>query len=469
MSFPIPQEALDLITLRGGIGRISDEELRVIGVVRLYDPEHRCHQLIINREYGRLVALAKRIMRECEGYLFAPALARMRGLCGRIHYISRREMLSAAAAAETFMAAGVPPIFDADFLTRTTFVYFVRHTSSEAVREVRYENIFPTVDLILTYGAGSRERLQRMSAARLAEQGERRTKIPIFPANVDDVIRFRTRVFLADNRMDPHFIREMLHYVGTKFRFSDDARRRQVLQDLELALLFLEESLRDFQAPPNVFDTWDGNVNVVKERRWYLRFHPDERSRIVQAYYDSLSGPQRRANSLTLGMLQTLFREQAVPSDHELSARASELEREYLERAFELAASRLDLRGLPSRLYLTEPWATQYVPRLAEVFHRICERSAPAALFRNVAEASRQLPIPGGFAAQPPFKSILNEYRRRALESMLDGDFLAFVKNGDGKVPHWGHAKYADNRTDMGELLLTYVSDRYRSLSDTTA
>jgi hypothetical protein len=461
MDIQIPKETLHWILRNGGIAVVSEEELRARHLVRIYDPERESHRLLTSKEYGELVAASIRVMRTYRGYIFAHDWNRMQGLIERRQVIAREDFVEIVGRAKAHVNAGVPPIFVPEMYTKALFVYHVK-SKDRTVGEVRYESLFPGVDLIIQYGSGSYERKCAQAGAVITSRGEKRTKLSIQPADPKDVFRFRSRVFTQAGEIDPFFRLEILDYISRHFDFRTEERKGEILAEDEIVLTFLEEQLRDCPHDEHAYERWNRDASVVRERCWYLRYDPTERVRIACAYLLSLKEPPKNGESETFLRLCALFPDLCAERAAELKIRVRTLERERVQHALDIALREKDLRNLPPAVFTQEPWKTEALPEIRRVFSEICREYPLTHLFRNSDALHQSLPIPLRLALLPSFKALLDQIRLERLQTVSDEEFLNLFRTRQST--NYGHTKNDEWGNPEGRHLLDYIVRRRRSL-----
>jgi len=461
---------LDALRPIGSINDLTDEELKRMRAVRIHDPITRTSIVIPSKDYGGLYAHCVATLQNCEGYIFAHDLNRIRGLMARRNVISHDELTDIRRRANGLRNVGIPPIFTEEWCARTTFRYTVRDGIENGQTEVSFDCLFPVIDFLIQYGAGVYERRRAGMAVTLGRAKCKGNKIPLTPASSEDVLLFRRFAFMPNGRIDPLLMMEVLEYVSTHFQFHTQERCEDVLEFDLLAFTFLESELQDLPLKHPTcehrgYEDWDGDPLVVHERRWYLRFAPDTRIRIVQTYLDGLKGTLRGKDAKTFRFLQQAFPQQTLGMHQKMDMRQKELERAQLEEWIKNAFAQSDFRNPPSALLMLPEWNAEFLPRIKEGFRNTCQSldaSDPGALFENVEYLAATLKVPKNLAYLPEFKRILDEERLEAARHLSDERFQLIFTDAR-KIIGIGHSKFREE-SQAARALRAYLLERYRSL-----
>lgn len=458
---------MEVIRSNGGLDKVSDSVLRQLNLVRLYDPTRKVSAVYSSAEYGRLVAKSLGLMRSYRGYIFAHDLNRIYGMIARHHTITETEIDSAYARAKAFIRAGIPPIFDERYYNKATFAYYVRLRKTNGTMEVCYQSLFPSIDFILQYGTGSYERNCAYMAVTHKGDGER-SKIPLKSARIEDVRRFRSIAFTEDKKIEPLLIRDITDYVNRRFDIPNEEREQEIAE-LNLATFqFLEEQLRDLPHQPRSYELWNQDVEVVHERRWYLRYHPSERELIAQAYLQSLAGSPTQRDLRTFNYLSALFPEQCAVMRRHLGVKDRLNEYLSINAVVNEAAKTGNLSLVPQHVLVEEPWRSSFLPRYKDLFRSACRKLGdenPGDLLRNVEDLYAKLNIPPRIALLPELKAVLDEERLRAVQAMPDNDFIGMYCGANSNRRNAIGLTRGDRPNEAGKRLQGYIVGRAQELS----
>lgn len=462
----VPAAILEQVRALGGIGQVTKPVLDELGIVRLVNPIHRTQHLVMAQAYGRLVGRTLAILNRYRGYIHAPSLNRM------LSFISCRDVLTHAALdqierdARRFVQNGIPPIFDPEHLSPSRFVYFSTQLGTGLTSEYNYPTLFPMVDFVIQYGAGTYETNCAHMGVKLDSIREQRTKLELKPIGPREVFLFRSRAFMPDGRIDPMLIDELLEYVETHFRISANERRQEILERYTRLFPFLETTLRVLPHEPHRYLNWDGDPSVVVERRWYLDYAPELRPRMAQAYLEYLCScplPLRESERQAFKRLFRHFPEVCSEVAEQLGCRNLVPKTRWYERQIAEALRNGTAHTLPRRVLREEPWRPLVQASMERTYRNACQALAdPSLLLNGTVEIDIALGFSAGTSLIDYLKPILDEERLRVARLLPDERFLATVRNSS-HCAALGHTKMRRPHAS-GVALQSYLQDRLAQL-----
>lgn len=464
----VPASVLDRIGRSGGLARISDAQLAEWGVVRLHDPVAKVQRVMAAEEFEALRRRCYGVLRRYEGYLFAHHLFALKRVVAKYAAIAPEELDAAADHASALQAAGVPPIFREGLYGRAFFSYWFPDAGGRGVTEVRHASLFPNVDFILQFGAATYAR-HSAHAAIVATREVRPSKIPMEPATAEDVRLFRERAFTPDGKIDPLLEADILGYITDHHDVPDPQRRTEVLEESRNVLRAFELDLWDPAVPRRPFDAWDGDPSVVREWTWYLRFSPDDRIRIVEAFFERLPGPPTGDDKIQFQRLAWIFPglcRLAMPTLHE---RATAREEADLRIRIEACFAEGRLRNLPEVIFEANgPWRDAYFHRAVEAITEACRTfmaKDPLGLLMGPAEFPKEAPLPYRMFSKASLKPLLDEMRLASAKLLTDEQFFAQFGDGKGRgrIGLIGHAKFRQTSPE-NDRLVAYLYERRTAL-----
>lgn len=440
-SFKLTSEVLELSRIYHGIANIPETVLQAHQARRLYSTHREAHFLIMEAEYQAVCGICRGILKDCKGYIFAFDLVRIRGMLNGLEIMTRAELAQIRDRTREFKEAQIPPIFDSAFYAPTTGI---NSPTGQLL-------LFPTVDFIIEFGVGSYE------TNILARKGKKVHPLLIIePATVADVRAFRRIAFTREGKIDPTFIREALLYILEHF-VEEDADRPWIVEWDELVFMFLEDMLQYVAMDqPKTYTPWRGNMEEIKQKRWYLSYDPAIREDILRQYFATAAGQK---NTKLNRRLQLLF------SDKEIVL-AADLQKNVLERLVEDGLTRKDLR-LPRQVFIDKHAWEIYGERIEACLCEMVRALPPETLFSNIFLWHEQISIYAGLLSIPRFKNMIDGIRLEIAQGMSDQDFLQqFTGSATRRRASLG--KHAGPKAENTVKLREYLMERAHRLLDTT-
>ena len=466
-----PQIYAPLITQFGSIKNIPEASLKENGLRRLFDEKSGAQSLVSESEFNRLRSDCYRILNTFRGYIFAHNLDRIHRYLRGKENIDEKLLGMIARRAEAFQEAGIPPIFDPDFLVPNQF----EHASlgSDGQETLLKENLFPTVDFIIQYATGAYQRKKAAITIKSKEKIGKRpsTKIAIQPATLRDVQDFRKCAFTPEGKINSLLIKETLQYARDNFEYQSEGSRANLEQFNGLVFLNLEEMLRDVSTDPTSFADWSGDLTVVKEDRWYLNYTPEKALEIAQAFFNSLQRKPTGEERKSFLRMAALFPELALPRANELGIKEIADPSVLASKVIEAATQKQDYSKIPQEYLIEEPYCSQLAPILQSFMRgKLTEliQEDPTCVFVNVGELPSLIKIPRGLGAAPGFKEIFDEVRIEAVSLLTDEEFKRLFTGSEGGASRF--AGIGGTRTgrinEAGRRLKNVLAQRYSQVMD---
>lgn len=468
----IPREKWEIVARAGGISYCPAAKLAELGLVRLYHDETNVLRLVTTEFFQQLQGWCWHTIRMYRGYISAADLDRLEGVLAGKEIVEYDDLDGIKRRAQGFIEAGLPPLFDRGHYEPAPYTYFAPARGGRGWVQ-RTLRLFPTTDFLIQFATGIYERRHRGQAVAWERSGKKgRPQFVIMRTFVRDVQDFCQMAFTSDGRIDPLLMTETLAYQEEHFRFRSEERKEEVCENGRLIFLFLEELLSDLRPATPSYVAWDGNLEVMSERRWYLRFDPDIREKMVQTYLDRLPTRLSKKQQGTVSRLRVLFPHLCQGLEDTLTLRRTEEAHAELERRVDHAIASGDFRGMPDRLFTEEPWRSRVLPAAERAFDVACrglESGALETLFGDASYLHTHIKMPSRLALVPTFKAQLDRVRLEVAQRLPDEKFLELFggEGGKGRRASIGHAKFGDE-VRISAALRSYINARHQAIVHTT-
>jgi len=448
-----------LLKKYGVIRDIPVRELRVNGLKRIHNQERGLYSLITEAQYkerfGRCIALLKAF----DGYIFAGHLDKIRMFMSCQRVITDDEMSYIAARGKKFIAAGIPPIFQQELYGHSSLHYW-EFEGKENLPVPSVAVTFPTTDFIIQFATGAYDRKRVAIAMKTREVfGSHRVPILIQPATVQDVLDFRKVAFTDDGHISEILLREVNEYVATFFK-CDRENLEGIIEHDKVAFLYLQEALRAIPYEPQGYLEWDGDVEVVFDWKWYLRYAPQDRIKIAKAYFDSLAEKPTGKYRKVFARMKAMF-----PELHGFWAESYDAsERKALSDLVQNAISTGDYRAVPVRAFVEKPWSVELEASAGKMLQDLCERfgvEEPDKLFGPVVRFREYLQVPHFLPLLPGYKDIVDRVRIKAICGYSDDRFREIFTEDKFRTFMCG---YTEPRSETKQELQDLIRVRHDAL-----
>ncbi|MBW2968185.1 hypothetical protein KY362_06895 [Candidatus Woesearchaeota archaeon] len=254
----------------------------------------------------RYRGIALGILRDMHGYIRTHDRERLAKALKSGVFPTIQEMGYIRARAERRKDAGLPPLWNPEFEGYGTIELTVKVNEFDTKQEVFHK--FPTIDFVLTYGAGTYMR-SRMKRGQDLRDGVKRG---IEPAATADIEKFCTNALPPDGLLDKDI------EFWTRYEFGKDLESPEnldaIVENTVRALDFLRTELADYPREEREEVKYDGgDIGFVKEPLWYLRFSETDRLKVVSMYkallmqHDTRFVPNTTGNRMHYERMKFLF------------------------------------------------------------------------------------------------------------------------------------------------------------------
>ena len=278
-------------------------------------------------------------------------------------------------------------------------------------------------------------------------------------ASMNDIQSFCRVAFDSYGSLLMPLMREIEYHTSTSFRFGNTQHEERALRRTDRTFVILENLLRaQALKEDREYRLWDGNVDVVRQKRWYLDYESSEHLRIVKAYFASLSALPTGDDMAVFLRVDATFPGVAPSFDSLWSMGHAD--------AMGFAVRENNFLNLPGKLFSTEyPDKRVYNAALAH-FGKYCrEWAASGDMFAldHLADIAAAVKIPLSVIRLDPFMDLLNATRWTILKGLNDEQFLLrFSRDGKFKIGRFGSGAGEDG---VGQGLRDYVLERGRQIA----
>jgi hypothetical protein len=400
--------------------------------------------------------LVATLLVEARGFLQLADLKKIASASRPVTNITIGQLSEIAESVNVMKAAGVPALFE----------------------PALYQNArsFPVMEFVIHFGADTYlshvyEYVGGMLRAGRANKGDVYKEFRLPNVGVEDLRKFRSRVFDGNGIIEPAFRREIAYYVATHFDADEVGMSRD-----SIALDLLEKRLAGMNVPNrSVYDEVpaEGLAEIISRWGWYLDYTPECRSEIVKAWAASL--PQNEFLVQEKEISRRLS--QIFPEDAEFLRMTREnARREHLISRIEVGVALAevvgdrDFRKIPHDAFSDAVLWEKFGSRIVTAFREACRdfaRRDPEAVFGNSWNFGRVLRLPReGLSCRSEFKGELDMVRLETAVGLRDEVFLRLFGGTHGSAGHArrttiGHVRKGGVESESSRALRWYVIRRW--------
>lgn len=398
------------------------------------------------------------IFRSYKGYIFSMDHQMLVEMARGERAINDSLIAHAVGRARNLRNAGIPPIYDTALFGRSSGAEMI-----DGDKLIGTTNKFPVVDYIIQFGAGvleSRRVARMVQAKRVMGKEARKATIAMWSCNADDVLKFSTASFDETGSILLPLIREVMHHTSTRFRFRSDEHEELALRHTEKVFTYLERQLRPLALKAHrSYEQWDGDVSVVAEPRWYMRFNPVEHNRIASAYQESLT-------VVPTGSARGVYDRMAASFPHIVTSLWGRgMARINMEVAIEYAIETADFALLPSHLFSAQ--SPDQRVRNAAIAHlkKQCDAwiaQRDLVVIGSLSQLIRNAGLPVAVRSEAEFKDLIADVRLAIVKTLSDDEFVERFSTKNGGLLATPFAQRGDS--EPVKRLHSYLLERCASV-----